>query len=209
MTGLSARVTLTRCCIAGTVALAGCARLDVAAQSVLHPGGPDAAIVTDLAWLLFAGGLVLLAGTMALLAVSLRRHRRAVQPLWWIVGGGVVLPFVVLTALLIFSTWRSGQLTQQSSQDALHVSVTARMWWWEVRYRDPVSGREIMLANELHIPVGRKIYLGSGTLRNHRGAMAGWIAGTQNVKPGARMPSFDRIDGATLGAIAAYLEHLK
>ena len=34
------------------------------------------------------------------------------------------------------------------------------MWWWEVRYRDPASGRDILLANEMHIPVGRRVYLG-------------------------------------------------
>ena len=33
--------------------------------------------------------------------------------------------------------------------------------------------------------------------------------GAQAVKPGARMPSFERIDGESLSALAAYLEHLK
>jgi cytochrome c oxidase subunit 2 len=311
-----------------------------ASQSVMHPAGPDAALISGMLWLLCAGGLLIFAGVMTLLALSLRRGR-PVDARWWIAGGGIALPVAVLSALLLFSTLRSAGLSPQTSQDALHISVTARMWWWEVRYRDPASGRDIMLANELHIPVGRRVYLGlgsadvihsfwvpalggkmdtipgrvnglalqasqpgvyrgqcaeycgqqhakmamhvvaesqqdfdawlarqaapaaapdnallergraaflaqrcnachairgvtgpagdagdlplgpdlthigsrlylaAGALPNHSGAMAGWIAGAQAVKPGARMPSFAHIDGATLSALAAYLEHLK
>lgn len=341
MSSLAKRMALP----AVALLLAGCRLADRPWQSVLHPAGPDAAIITQLAWLLFVGGLVIFLGVMALLGLSLRRGRPA-GTLPWILGGGIALPVLVLSALLLFSTWRSGQLSTQTSQDALHVSVTARMWWWEVRYRDPASGREILLANELHVPVGRKVYVGlsssdvihsfwvpalggkmdaipgringltlhaqqpgiyrgqcaeycgeqhakmafhvvaesqqefdawlanqarpattpsastaepamlergraaflahrcnachairgvteesddagdgtpgpdlthvgsrrylaAGTLPNHGGAMAGWIAGAQAVKPGARMPSFDRIDGVTLSALVAYLEHLK
>ncbi|SMP63663.1 cytochrome c oxidase subunit II [Noviherbaspirillum suwonense] len=337
--------------------LGGCAQLP-SLQSVLHPAGPDAALITGMLWMLCAGSLALFVGVMALLALSLRRGR-PVDARWWIAGGGIALPVAVLSALLLYSTWRSAQLSPQGSQDALHISVTARMWWWEVRYRDPASGRDILLANELHIPVGRRVYLGlgsadvihsfwvpalggkmdtipgringltlqadrpgvyrgqcaeycgqqhakmamhvvaesqqdfdawlarqaapaapiapvapnapvapdaasasagnallergraaffaqrcnachairgvtspsddagdatlgpdlthvgsrlylaAGVLPNHSGAMAGWIAGVQAVKPGARMPSFERLDGATLSALAAYLEHLK
>ncbi|MDB5840740.1 MAG: cytochrome oxidase subunit [Herminiimonas sp.] len=315
-------------------ATGGCARLP-SLQSVLHPAGPDAAIITQIAWLLFGGGALIFIGVMALLAFSLRGSGRPVRPLLWIAGGGVAFPVLVLSALLAFSTWRSAQLTRPSSQHALIVSVTAKMWWWEVRYHDPASGREIVLANELHIPVGRPVYLGlttsdvihsfwlpslagkvdmvpgrvngltiraaepgvyrgqcaeycgeqharmafhvvaepqevfddwfarqvrpaaaptdaflergrqafleqrcnachtirgvtgdsrlgpdlthvgsrlyigAGTLRNHRGTLAGWIADTQGIKPGARMPAFDNMDGETLRALAAYLEHLK
>lgn len=304
-------------------------------QSVLHPAGPDAAIIAQMAWLLFGGGALIFAGVMLLLALGLKRGGRAVRPMLWIAGGGLAFPVVVLTALLVFSTWRAGQLTAQSSRQALQISVTAKMWWWEVRYHDPASGKEIVLANELHIPVGRPVYLGlttsdvihsfwvpalggkmdmvpgrvngltlqaaqagvyrgqcaeycgeqharmalhvvaepqqafdawlanqlkpaaapsdallergrkafgeqrcaachtirgetavadlgpdlthvgsrlylaAGTLRNHRGAMAGWVADPQAIKPGARMPAVGGMDGDTLNALAAYLEHLR
>ncbi|HET6599618.1 MAG TPA: c-type cytochrome, partial [Burkholderiaceae bacterium] len=57
--------------------------------------------------------------------------------------------------------------------------------------------------------VGSRLYLGAGTLRNDRGALMAWIAGVQHLKPGARMPSYDTLDAATLKALAAYLEHLR
>ena len=57
--------------------------------------------------------------------------------------------------------------------------------------------------------VGSRLHIAAGTLRNHRGTLAGWIADPQSIKPGARMPAASDIDGETLRALAAYLEHLK
>ena len=131
-------------------------------QSALHPAGPDAAIIHNLSWLLIIGASVILLGMMVLLALALRRKKSGapVRPLRWLVGGGVVLPLVVLTALLAWSTLRSAHLTRPSSQHAVKIAVTAKMWWWEVRYTDPATGRDIVLANEIRLPAGQSVYLG-------------------------------------------------
>ena len=304
-------------------------------QSALHPAGPDAAIIANLTWVLFGGGALIFAGVMVLAALSMRRNARPVRPRRWILGAGFAFPVVVLSVLLVWSTLRSAELTPQTSRGAMTVGVTAKMWWWEVRYHDPVSGREVTSANEIRIPVGKPVYIGltstdvihslwipslngkmdtvpgringltlqadkpgiyrgqcaeycgeqharmalhvvalpqeefdrwlskeaqparesagpllergraafleqrcqschtirgvaegarlgpdlthvggrthiaAGTLRNHRGTLAGWIADPQAIKPGARMPAATDIDGPTLNALAAYLEHLK
>ncbi len=306
-------------------------------QSVLHPAGPDAAVMANMAWVLFGGGAVIFFSVMVLLALSLRGDGRPVRPMRWIGGAGIAFPVTVLSVLLVWSTWRSGQLSAQSSRQALHISVTAKMWWWEVRYRDHATGRDIVAANEIHIPAGQDVYLGlstsdvihslwvpalngkmdvipgrvtgltlradrpgtyrgqcaeycgeqharmalhvvahtprdfanwlarqalpasdpapgmlargrdafvahrcsachtirgvdgdvgarlgpdlthigsrthigAGTLRNHRGTLAGWVANPQAIKPGVRMPAGADIDSETLGALAAYLESLK
>jgi cytochrome c oxidase subunit 2 len=57
--------------------------------------------------------------------------------------------------------------------------------------------------------VGSRLYLGAGTLRNGQGALAAWVADPHVSKPGVRMPASADMDGATLRALAAYLEHLK
>ena len=57
--------------------------------------------------------------------------------------------------------------------------------------------------------VGSRLYLGAGTLRNGQGALAAWVADPHVAKPGVRMPASADMDGATLRALAAYLEHLK
>ena len=129
-------------------------------QSVLHPAGWDAVVISQFAWVMFGAGAVIFVAVMALLALSLRRHTRPLRPVLWIAGAGIAFPVVVLTALLVWSTWRSAQLRPQTSNGALAMSVTAKMWWWEVRYRDPASGREIVTANEIHVPVGQAVYLG-------------------------------------------------
>jgi cytochrome c oxidase subunit 2 len=304
-------------------------------QSVLHPASADAEVIGQFAWVLFGAGALIFVAVMALLALSLRRHARPLRPGLWIAGAGIVFPIVVLTALLGWSTWRSAGLAPQFSGGAMAISVTARMWWWEVNYRDPESGREIATANEIRIPVGRTVYLGlnaadvihslwvpalagkrdmipgrvtgltlradkpgiyrgqcaeycgaqhahmalhvvalapaefdawlagqsrparapadalpargravfleqrcqnchtirgvaghaklgpdlthvgsrlqigAGLLRNHRGTLAGWIADPQALKPGVFMPAAAGIDGASLHALAAYLEGLQ
>lgn len=306
-------------------------------QSVLAPAGEAAAHITSLSWLLIIGATLIFVFVMALLMAALRGHAhpRPVSARLWILGGGVLFPLVVLGALLAWTLARTPGWMERPPPGALVVGITAHMWWWEVRYRDPASGREVTLANELHLPAGRpvwlglsspnvihsfwvpalggkmdmvpgrvahlmvqvdqpgswrgqcaeycgeqharmalhvvahapagfdawlaaqarpavapegallergreafltqrcnachtvrgvaeesrlgpdlthvgsRLYLGAGTLLNQPGAMAHWVAHTQDVKPGARMPSSSDMDAQTLAALAAWLEQLK
>ena len=57
--------------------------------------------------------------------------------------------------------------------------------------------------------VGSRHSLAAGVLDNHIGTMAGWIAGTQALKPGSLMPDTRVYDGPELRAIAAWLESLE
>ncbi len=54
--------------------------------------------------------------------------------------------------------------------------------------------------------VGTRRSLGAGILPNNRGTLAGWVADSQAIKPGNRMPAYKRFTGDELQAIAAYLE---
>jgi cytochrome c oxidase subunit II len=58
--------------------------------------------------------------------------------------------------------------------------------------------------------VGGRLSLAAGALDNHRGTLGGWIAGVQDLKPGANMPSYNTVlDGPELRAVSAWLESLK
>ena len=57
--------------------------------------------------------------------------------------------------------------------------------------------------------IGSRLSLGAGTLPNNVGAMAGWIAGSQHIKPGNPMPAFNQLSGEGLRAVAQYMESLK
>ncbi|HET7863631.1 MAG TPA: c-type cytochrome [Burkholderiaceae bacterium] len=52
-------------------------------------------------------------------------------------------------------------------------------------------------------------HLGAGTVRNDAAGLRAWLTGVQQLKPGARMPSFDHLDAATLDALVAYLASLE
>ncbi|MBL8286933.1 MAG: cytochrome c oxidase subunit II [Rubrivivax sp.] len=78
----------------------------------------------------------------------------------WIVAGGLVLPLVVLVPLFFASVAGTARLQAPPPPGALQIGITARMWWWEVRYADPEGGGAIVTANEVHIPAGRPVRLG-------------------------------------------------
>ena len=164
-------------------------------QSALHPAGPDATVIHNLSWLLIIGASVVLIGMMVLLALALRRKKSGapVRPLRWLIGGGVVLPLVVLSALLAWSTLRSAQLTRPSSQHAVKIAVTAKMWWWEVRYTDPATGHDIVLANEIRLPAGQSVYLGLTSADVIHSFWVPALAGKVDMLPG-------RLHGLTVRA---------
>jgi cytochrome c oxidase subunit 2 len=57
--------------------------------------------------------------------------------------------------------------------------------------------------------VGGRRSIAAGTLPTNVGTVAAWIASSQHLKPGNRMPSFEDLTGEDLRAVAAYLEGLK
>lgn len=125
----------------------------------MQAAGPAAQAIADIGWVLFAGGAAIFMGVMLLLAWSLRRRPDAVRPMLWVIGGGVLFPGVVLAALMAWSLPMAPEWKPVPPPGALVIGVTGRMWWWEVRYRDPSTGREIHTANEIHIPTGQPVYL--------------------------------------------------
>lgn len=57
--------------------------------------------------------------------------------------------------------------------------------------------------------VGSRRTLGAGILPNNTGTMAGWIADSQAIKPGNRMPAYPVLNGRELREVSGYLESLK
>jgi cytochrome c oxidase subunit 2 len=57
--------------------------------------------------------------------------------------------------------------------------------------------------------VGARRTLGAGILPNNQGTLAGWVADSQALKPGNRMPAYPVLSGQELRDVAAYLDSLK
>jgi cytochrome c oxidase subunit II len=138
-------------------------------QSALDPAGPAAARILDLFWL-FTGvcALVYLAVMAALLWAVLRRrpHGGPAEPypdagterrLGRVIGGAVAVTVVILGILVVASFATDRSLARMGEPEDLQIQVTAHQWWWEVRYEHGLPSRTLTTANEIHIPVGRKV----------------------------------------------------
>lgn len=83
------------------------------------------------------------------------------------VGGGAIFPAIVLGALLVFvmrvlaaTSLPSHVVAQPASpprEGELTIQVTGHQFWWEVRYLDADPQRHFETANEIRIPVGRRV----------------------------------------------------
>jgi len=139
-------------------------------SEVLAPGGPQAAHIAQLWWLMLAVcGFVFVAmmlalgwavvrarrGTSELAPEALSTGREKRTALW--VKAAVALSMLLLVVLLGASVMTDRALARLPLDDALVVHVTANQWWWDVIYEDAQPGREFRTANELYLPTGRPV----------------------------------------------------
>jgi cytochrome c oxidase subunit 2 len=128
-------------------------------QSALDPAGREAERIAELFWWMVAGATIIWLGVMALAFYCVRarpesfsRRRERLM----IVGGGVVVPTVLLAVLLIFGLAMLPGLIAPAPAGSLKIAVDGELWWWRVRYEQP-SGAPVVLANEIHLPVGKPV----------------------------------------------------
>lgn len=128
-------------------------------QSALDPAGRGAEQLAGLFWWMTGGALVVWAG-VGWLAWSAIRGRAAQntarQARLYIIGGGAVVPTVVLTGLLVYGLGMTPELLAPAPPGSLRIVVTGEQWWWRVRYV-PASGEAVTLANEIRLPVGEPV----------------------------------------------------
>nr|WP_196258805.1 cytochrome c oxidase subunit II [Pelagibacterium limicola] len=134
------------------LALAGCA----GPLSTLDPAGPAALSIAWLWWVMLAGATVLALLVFVLLAVVYRRPDLGArfEPYHWIVGGGLIMPVVVLTALVIYALFTGERLLAHPDPDVPRVSARGEMWVWRFSYPDHPEAGE---TDVLHIPAGQPV----------------------------------------------------
>jgi cytochrome c oxidase subunit 2 len=143
------------------------------AQSMFDPVGPQAARIETLWWIFFFVSLVIVLGVVFAVGVSVSKSLRAdggtapfiERSRIRVVSGLVGLSLVVVFGLLILSVATGSIISDANAAGAMRIEVTASQWWWEIRYPDDaVPSNTVVTANEIHIPVGRKVeFLGSST----------------------------------------------
>src|SRR5687768_4376056 len=73
-----------------------------------------------------------------------------------IIGGGAVVPTVVLAGLLAYGLALLPRLLAPAPEGSLKIAVIGEQWWWRVRYH-PTEGEPVDLANEIRLPVGEPV----------------------------------------------------
>lgn len=141
----------------GVLLLAGCS----GPLSTLDPAGRSAERIATLFWWLAAGAVIVWVAVigLAVYAVRLRpepHSQRGAKLL--IIGGGVVLPSLVLAGYLVYGLSLLPELLEPAPEGSLRIAVSGEQWWWRVRYQVP-DGEAVELANELRLPVGEPVEL--------------------------------------------------
>lgn len=127
-------------------------------QSTLNPAGAGAESIATLFWWMCAGGVLIWAVVMGIALYVTQAHPGAHgirSARWLILGGGIIFPIVVLTALLSYGLMLMPPLRSTTDID-LRVDVSGEQWWWRVRYQTE-AGEAVELANEIRLPVGQRV----------------------------------------------------
>jgi cytochrome c oxidase subunit 2 len=137
---------------------AGCGK-----QNVLDPHSHAEQRISTLWWVMLGGAAIGFGIVVVLLFLGWVRRNRASLPFGGgeraatalVVGLGVAVPIVVLSALFVWSDIFVIRATDAPARDStsLTVRVIGHQWWWEVKY----PGTTAVTANELHIPVDARV----------------------------------------------------
>ena len=136
-------------------------------QNALRPAGPYARKILDLTepffWIAVVIGLGVIGATIYV-ALRFREkpgeerapkqvHGNTVLEISWTIIPALILAVMAVpTVATIFSLAK-----KPAGPNVVHVTVSARQWWWQFTYTDPGNG--VVTANEMHIPVGQPVSL--------------------------------------------------
>jgi len=129
-----------------------------AIRSALSPHGMEAAAIAEIAWVLFVGGGIVFIAVIALAAMAFLSPRPWLAGKGLVIVGGMVVPGVLLTALLVYTLAAAGRPSPQNPAD-LVIVVTGSQWWWRLDYLDRDGREDFVTANELRLPVGQVVEL--------------------------------------------------
>ena len=118
------------------------------------------------------------------LTVDDRRHHETSHVVTPALAGWTAIIVVGLTILTVASFLTDRSNAANAYKPAMHLTVTANQWWWDVRYEQPDVSKTVRTANELHLPVDTPVHV---TLKSNDVIHSFWIpnlAGKQDLIPG-------------------------
>jgi cytochrome c oxidase subunit II len=176
-----------RACVslAWIVALAltgGCNRV----QNMLAPMGDQASDIRGIWNLMLWICVPVYVLVLVAVGVAISRNRARVGDRALLRGlGAWSLVIAVLLTVMTATSFAVDRRLHAAVQDPLQVRITAKQWWWQVEYLDPGNpSRNLVTANELHLPAGRPAQI---ELRSADVIHSLWIpvlAGKEDLIPG-------------------------
>lgn len=106
---------------------------------------------------MFWGSVILFALVLGLLTLSLTRPAalKAIRPMHWIIGGGLLLPVPVLLLLLVAAVLLGERLLPRPGDPApMRIEARASQWQWRFAYPDNPGAGETEV---LHLPAGQSV----------------------------------------------------
>ena len=189
---------------AGTVLLGGCG----GPLSTLEPAGLAAESISDLFLALAIGAALTWLAVVALGVYAVRRTPEEGPPkpaTMLIIGGGAVVPTLVLAGYLVYGLAMLPDLTAPAPEGSLRIEVSGEQWWWRIQYHLP-DGRTFDLANEVRIPVDEPVQFVLGSPDVIHSFWIPSIGGKMDMIPGrvTRLALQATRTGVFKGACAEY-----
>lgn len=121
-------------------------------------------IATAIMWILLAIGFWKRRGTLAEHApIDAKEHGEL-----WIAIGGLAIPFVVLMVFFILGLsllsdfpihGKTAMAANSEESIRPEILIIGHQWWWEIHYLNSDPSKEFTSADEIHMPVGRPVYI--------------------------------------------------
>jgi len=146
------------------------------ALSTFNPHGPAAHRIANLSWVMTILFVIVSVVMWILFAYAFYRRRGSLAEHesvesgggeMWITIGGLIIPFIVLTALFVaglsllsdfpIPSAHAHTRSQMAQSMKPNILIIGHQWWWEIRYLNDDPSKEFTTANELHLPVGKPV----------------------------------------------------
>lgn len=128
--------------------------------STLEPAGPASESIAELWWVMLAGATLLFLLVSGILGLGFLRPGagKNISQRFWLLGGGLILPAIVLIPLMAYAIL-SGErlLAHPNARNVVTIKVVAGLSGWRFNYPDHAGDAETF--DLLYLPVGRPVDL--------------------------------------------------
>lgn len=134
--------------------------------TTLSPKSEDGRDIQFLYKIIFWIALIVFIGVQAAIVWTVLRYRRRsedearpeqihgnqkLEVIW------TIIPAIVLVAIFIPTVRTMFEIDSRADDSEMTIQVYGKQWWWEVHYTEPETVANIVTANDIYIPVGKRV----------------------------------------------------